>query len=402
MVTVDTAAVSKQLSLLNNGKRTTLAFVMLSIYAYLTKRDIPKKEWLPNVQYAITRFVNEDEIDMKTMGYTNLVTATIEDNVNTRTRLNAFEDLLLNLHYAIINGKTVTEMLEEKKLFPDTGGEAGLLFRQLIFSEMEKLCEEVKPAYQDCIGAVCVEEVPLTYDWVSKYINRAKTFLSSHPSNDDVDASLSEYIAEKKSIFAKYGVTTPPPPPPPPAPQPQPPPVVVKVEPAPVQAARQQNYEEATKRMDAAADAFHREMVDTGPVARFWYAVRDLFTVKPAETAAPSIVNFDRPAAPLPAYKQVFLDRPAAPLPQQPVPLESGPSAYVQLDSAPGLVNWDGKPAVVASQTPLEIARRRAEAHWAKHPRARARDMAKLSRRIATDPYAYNPAKEDWIGVDTP
>lgn len=401
MVTVDKEALRTQLSLLNNGNKTTLPFVLLSLYTFLTKRGIDIEDWCPYMYYALAEFVNASEFPEKdkTLFRLDLVSNVTEDSVPVVNRLDSFDDLIVTKYDAIKAGYTdIVAFLDEEDLFPTLSGETGLIFRTVVVEKVARLCLEVKSGFIDCLPAVGLA-VALPDGWEEAYRKHATSFLSSHPPNGE-GPTLDEIIEAKKHTMKKFGLL----PPPPAEVKLEEAPIVVKQEPAVATEIRKQNFEEATKRMNAAADAFHNENVNKGPVAAFWLAVRDFFNAKPAPVVAPaaqSRVQFEaRPAAPLPAYKQVFLDRPAAPLPRE---------AFVQLEEAPSRVDFDGKPAVsleaapaVAQSSAYDIARRRAEAHWAKHPRARKPDMAKLSRRIATDPHSYNPAKEDWPGIDTP
>lgn len=61
--------------------------------------------------------------------------------------------------------------------------------------------------------------------------------------------------------------------------------------------------------------------------------------------------------------------------------------------------NYRGR---VGSQSDYDIALKRANAYWKKHPKGKARDMANLSKRVAKDPKRFNPSRADWPGIDTP
>ena len=101
-------------------------------------------------------------------------------------------------------------------------------------------------------------------------------------------------------------------------------------------------------------------------------------------------VNFDAAPAPAPApaatRKVNFDAAPATPATPALTPQSATPQ----------------KSRYTSSASDFEIAKKRAEAYWKKHPRGKNRDMASLSKRIAKDPKRFNPSRADWPGIDTP
>lgn len=57
---------------------------------------------------------------------------------------------------------------------------------------------------------------------------------------------------------------------------------------------------------------------------------------------------------------------------------------------------------ISALMSEIDKAKRKARAHWRKHPRGEAQDKARLARNVVTRAADYIPGRNDFAGVDTP